>query len=85
MHFGNAAVYSNVLDAWLSADGRRLDISDDRAKTRPWATFEEGALEEAERSKAEAERTLAAFERERKLREALESKLRELTAERPPR
>lgn len=96
IHFGNEPVYSNVLDAWLSADGRRLDISDDRAKTRRWATLEEDALEqaergkvqaernkaEAERIKAEAERTLAAFERERELREALESKLRELTAER---
>lgn len=106
VHFGNDPVYSDVLDAWLSADGRRLDISDDRARTRRWPTLEEDARQvaavaqadaertkadaerskaDAERSKADAERSKAALERERELREALESTLRELTAERSQR
>ncbi len=116
VHFGNDPVYSNVLDAWLSAEGRRLDICDDRARARRWPTLEEDARQvaavaqaeaertkveaertkieaerikieaerikvEAERIKVEAERIKTAFERERELREDLESKLRELTAE----
>lgn len=66
VHFGNEPVYSQVLDAWFSADGRRLDISDDRAGTRRWPTLEEraelaaaAAQASAERIKAEAEHTKA--------------------------
>ncbi len=92
VHFGNEPVYSQVLDAWLSAAGRRLDISDDRAGSRRWKTLEENAEQaaadaraeaertraEAEKARAEAEKTRAEAERERALREDLERRLREL-------
>ena len=85
VHFGNEPVYSHVLDAWFSATGRRLDISDDRAGTRRWPTIEESAEQaataaraETERARAETERTRAEAERERALREDLERRLREL-------
>ena len=91
-HFGNEPVYSSVLDAWFSAAGRRLDISDDRAGTRCWPTLEEraeqlavaaraeaeGVRAEAERTRAEAERTRGEAERERALREDLERRISEL-------
>ena len=77
VHFGNDPVYSRVLDAWVSAEGRDLQISDDRAATRRWPTLvDEATLSalsaraeaeiskaEAERSKAEAERSKAEVER----------------------
>lgn len=93
VHFGSEPVFSKVLDAWLSADGRKLCISEDRAGLRPWPTLEEDAAArasaearaeaahakaEAERTKAEAERTKAEAERERALRQELEAKLLEL-------
>jgi hypothetical protein len=92
VHFGNEPVYSQVLDAWFSATGRRIDISDDRAGERRWPTLEESAelsaatalaeaertKAEAERTKAEAERTKAEAQRERQLREDLERRLLEL-------
>jgi Uma2 family endonuclease len=70
VHFGNDPVYSRVLDAWVSAQGRELRIADDRAASRRWPTLldeaklgEAAARAEAERSKAEAERSKAEAER----------------------
>ena len=63
VHFGNESVYSSVLDAWFSARGRQLNISDDRAAQRCWLTPEEVALADAERAKADAERAKADAER----------------------
>jgi Uma2 family endonuclease len=70
VHFGNEPVYSRVLDAWVSAEGRELQISDDRAASRRWPTLVDeakldaaAALARAERSKAEAERSKAEAER----------------------
>jgi hypothetical protein len=90
VHFGHDPVYSQVLDAWLSADGRSLVISDDRTGKRAWPTLEEAAAAEAsaaaraeaERSSAEAERSRAEAERERRRSELLEAKLAALRAER---
>jgi len=93
VYVGNEPVYSSVLDAWFSVDGRSLNISDDRAGQRRWPTLEEAAAAqasaqaraeaeqsraEAEQSKAEAEQSRAEAERERTLRTELETKLREL-------
>jgi Uma2 family endonuclease len=60
VHFGNQPVFSEVLDAWVRADGRRLAISDDRAGARRWPTGEE-----AERRRADDERRRADLGRER--------------------
>jgi hypothetical protein len=46
LHFGDAPVYSEVLDAWVIADGRSLFIAEDRAGKRRWLT-------EAEQNRAE--------------------------------
>lgn len=96
-HFGNEPVYSQVLDAWFSAHGRRLDISEDRAGTRRWPTLEEAAeraaaaeakarldlaTAEAERAMVEAQRATAEAERERSRREQLEQRLNELERQR---
>jgi hypothetical protein len=89
VHFGDRPVYSSVLDAWFSVDGRQLSISDDRAGLRRWQTVEEEALAlaaraktEAERAKTEAERAKTEAERERAHREDLERRLQALEAER---
>ena len=70
LHFGKAPVYSEVLDAWLIAEGRTLLIADDRAGTRRWLTeAEQNSLEtktaraEAERAQAEADRAQANADR----------------------
>lgn len=76
VHFGDAPVYSQVLDAWFLVEGGKLVIADERAGVRRWPTLEETAWAEAERMKAEAERMKAEVERERALRLELESKLR---------
>jgi hypothetical protein len=82
VHFGAEPVYSAVLDAWFSAEGRRLVISDDRGATRPWPTLEEAAAAaaraDAERSKADAERSKADAERERARADELEALVRKL-------
>jgi hypothetical protein len=75
VHFGNQPVYSRVLDAWLSASGRQLDISDDRAGKQLWPTLEEAAASSAARSAAQAERARANIEIEK-----LEQRVRELEA-----
>ena len=60
VYVGNEQVYSHALDAWLSADGRALRISDDRAGTRPWPTLEEAAAQQAaQAARAEAEQARA--------------------------
>jgi len=94
VHFGNDPVYSKVLDAWISAEGRQLRISDDRAATRLWPTQVDEARRaaaaargeaaqaqaEAERSKAEAERSKAEAERSKAEARALrEARERELS------
>lgn len=99
-HFGQTPVFSKSLDAWLSVDGRKLCISEDRAGSRPWPTLEEAAAarasaaalaetgrakSEAERAKSEAERAQGEAERERALRAELEARVRELEAKRTPR
>jgi hypothetical protein len=60
VHFGNEPVFSDVLDAWVRADGRHLAISDDRAGLRRWPTGEE-----TEHRRAEDERRRAEDERRR--------------------
>ena len=95
VHHGEEPVYSQVLEAWLLVEGRKLVISDDRAGKRAWPTLEEAAAveasarawaeaeqskAEAEQSKAEAEQSKAEAEQERALRVALEAKLGELQA-----
>jgi Uma2 family endonuclease len=95
VHFGNEPAYSNVLDAWLSADGRNLVISGDRAAKQRWPTLEEaaaeaavaaarvelaGARQEAERAQQEAERAQQEAAQERAQREALQRRVQELEA-----
>jgi Uma2 family endonuclease len=76
VHFGSEPVYSEVLQAWLSANGRDLCISDDRAGLSPWPTLEEAAAghakaeanqakAEADHAKAEADHAKAEAERAR--------------------
>jgi hypothetical protein len=67
VHFGNEPVFSEVLDAWVRADGRKLAISDDRAGARLWPTGEETERRRAEdeRRRAEDEHRRAEHERER--------------------
>jgi Uma2 family endonuclease len=77
VHSGDTPVYSQVLEAWLGVEGRKLIIADDRAGTRPWPTLEEQATE---LSRAEVEQSKAEAERECALRLELEAKLRRLEA-----
>ncbi len=81
VHFCDAPVYSQVLEAWFLAEGRRLVIADDRAGQRQWPTLEETAAAqskaEAAQSRAEAVQSKAEAERERARRAELEAKLRE--------
>jgi hypothetical protein len=78
VHFGAAPAYSEVLDAWVVAQGRTIHLTEDRAGLRRWRTEAERAQAEAERAQAEAERAQAEAERERELREAIERRLREV-------
>jgi hypothetical protein len=94
VHFGNEPVFSEVLDAWVRADGRRLAISDDRAGARRWPTAEEAerrradlerekteaALERARSERERAERERERAERERVARESLAQRVAELEA-----
>lgn len=80
-HFGEAPAYSQVLEAWLVAEGRKLVIADDSAGRRRWPTLEEAAAAEASiQAQAEAERSKAEAERERARCLELEARLRELEA-----
>jgi hypothetical protein len=81
MQFGPDPVHSQVLDAWFIADGRDLQISNDRRGTLLWLTAEEqlvSAQSEAERAHAEAERAHAEAEQERQARQDLERRVQEL-------
>ena len=83
VQFGAEPVHSEVLDAWLIADGRDLNISNDRRGTQRWLTAEEKlgtARADAERAQADAERAQADAERERQARLDLEQRVRELEA-----
>jgi len=73
LNFGADPVFSEVLDAWIIADGRTLHIADDRAGTRRWLT-------EAEHNKAEAEHNKAEAESARARAEALEREIEALKA-----
>jgi hypothetical protein len=87
IHFGDAPVYSEVLDAWVIAEGRKLCIADDRAGKRRWLNeAQQNRIEaeqnriEAEQNRIEAERAEAEAEALRTARDALERELRELKA-----
>jgi hypothetical protein len=87
VQFGADPVHSEVLDAWLIADGRDLNISNDRRGTQRWLTAEEKlvvVLTEAERARAEAVHALAEAERERQARIELERRVRELESKLQP-
>jgi Uma2 family endonuclease len=93
VHFGETPVYSEVLDAWVLVQSRKVILSEDRAGTRAWPTLEEAAAEraaaqakaeaaqskaEAAQSRTEAAQSKAEAERERRARLELEERLREL-------
>jgi Uma2 family endonuclease len=91
VHFGNQPVYSNVLEAWLSADGRDLVMSDDRAGKQRWPTEAEQktsraeaetacARAEAQRAQAEAQRAQAEAARLEAEKAAVERAFAELQA-----
>jgi hypothetical protein len=80
IHFGDAPVYSEVLDAWVIADGRSLSIADDRAGTRRWLNEAQQNHLEAERHRAEAERNRVEAERLRTASGAMERELELLRA-----
>jgi Uma2 family endonuclease len=83
VQFGSEPVHSEVLDAWFIADGRDLQISNDRRGTQRWLTAEERlgtAQADAERAQAKAERAQTDAERERQARLSLEQRVRELEA-----
>lgn len=73
IHFGDAPVYSEVLDAWVIAEGRKLFIADDRAGKRRW-------LNEAQQNRLEAQQNRAEADRAEARAEALERELQELRA-----
>ena len=81
VQFGPDPVHSEVLDAWLIAEGRDLQVSNERRGTQRWLTAEEklaSAPAETERAFAEAERALAETERARQARLELERRVQEL-------
>jgi hypothetical protein len=77
IHFGDAPVYSEVLDAWVIAEGRSLSIADDRAGTRRWLNEAQQNHLEAERHRAEAERLRAASGAMERELELLRARLRD--------
>jgi hypothetical protein len=93
LQMGPDPVHSQVIDAWFIADGRDLQISNDRRGTQRWLTDQEQlesargqaerAQADAERAQAEAERAQADAERERQARLELEQRLRELERKLP--
>jgi Uma2 family endonuclease len=70
--FGSEPVHSAVVDAWFIADGRDLNISNDRRGTQRWLTTQE----QLANAQADAER-------ERQARLELEQRLRELERQMP--
>jgi uncharacterized protein YaiL (DUF2058 family) len=93
LSFGAEPVHSEVVDAWFIADGRDLNISNDRRGRLRWLTDQEQlakaqttaerAQADAERAQADAERAQADAERERQARLELEQRLRELERQMP--
>jgi hypothetical protein len=69
-------VHSEVHDAWFIADGRDLQISNDRRGSQRWLT----AGEQLGTAQGEAERAQADAESERQARLSLEKRVRELEA-----
>jgi Putative restriction endonuclease len=62
VHFGPGPVYSEVLDAWVIAEGRSLFIADDRAGNRRWQNEAQLAQGDAARARREAEQAQAQAE-----------------------
>jgi len=70
-----------VVDAWFIANGRDLDISDDRRGTQRWLTDEQELTRvqaALAASQTEAEKAQAEASRERQARLELEQRVREL-------
>ena len=83
VQFGGDPVHSRVLDAWFLANGRDLDISNDRLGKHRWLTGSEraaAAQAQAEQAQAQAEQAQAQAERERQARLDVERRLSELEA-----
>jgi hypothetical protein len=80
IHFGDAPAYSEVLDAWVIAEGRVLFIAEDRAGKQRWLNEAQQKHVEAERSRAEAERSRAEAERLRAASQEMERELELLRA-----
>jgi hypothetical protein len=80
LHFGSSPVYSEVLDAWVIAEGKALVIADDRAGQRRWQSEVEVIKERLDAEKAAHEAEKAAHEAERAARDAVERELAELKA-----
>jgi hypothetical protein len=73
VHFGHEPAFSQILQAWLVPDDRRLLIHDDLHGAPPWPTGEERERREKERERTEKER-------ERQARIELEQRVAELEA-----
>jgi hypothetical protein len=87
VHFGNYSVYSEVLQAWLVPEARRLAISENDRGTWTWPTEAEHLQRQSlqlqaqtERAQADAERAQADAEQLRLKNEALQRELAELKA-----
>jgi len=87
VHFANYAVFSEVLQAWLVPEAKRLLIAEDEQGVWPWPTEAEHAQHQArqqqalaERAQADAERAQAHAEHLRRSNEALQRELAELKA-----
>jgi hypothetical protein len=63
VHFGNGPVYSEVLDAWVIAEGRSIAVAEDRAGKRRWQNETQLAQSEALKARQDAERAQADAER----------------------
>jgi hypothetical protein len=93
LSFGSQPVHSEVVDAWFIADGRDLNISNDRRGSQRWLTDHEQlatarhtaeqAHAQAEQAHAQAEHARADAERERQARLELERRIFELERQTP--
>lgn len=79
--FGNEPVYSEVLDAWVIAEGRALHLAEDRAGKRRWLTDADKAKADADKAKADADRARADAKTQAARAGELERQLAELHAE----
>jgi Uma2 family endonuclease len=82
VYFGPGPARSEVLDAWLIVDGKRLAIASNRAGEHRWHTEAEHQRAEAERQRAEAEHQRAEAEHQRTARLELERRVAELERQR---